>query len=86
MNLVGLAQIFLGFFVERSFAARRAEVIGRTSGRRRVDIHMANGIMYSCCHKLVSFAEIIQHLEPIDKGQIAYTWRGLHPHGHGEHE
>lgn len=47
---------------------------------------MANGIMYGCCHKLVSFAEIIQHLEPIDKSHIAYTRRGLHPHGHGEHE
>ncbi len=58
---MSLAEILLGIGIKRLLAAKRAKIIrlplvfgcaGSSSG---VDIHVANGVMYSGCHKLVSF-------------------------------
>lgn len=86
------SQVFFWILVERFLTTggteviRLAFVVRFASSCGRINIHMANGIMYSRCHKLVSFEEIIRHLEALDKGQIAYRLPGLHSHGHGEHE
>ena len=58
---VGFAEVFLRLLVECLLASERAEVIGlpvifrRASGGGGIDIHVADGIVYSGCHNLVSF-------------------------------
>lgn len=62
--LIGLVEILLGIGVKRLLAAERAEVIslplefGRTGSSRGIDIHVANGVMNGCSHKLGSLVEL----------------------------
>lgn len=65
VNLVWMfglfAKILFRVFIEGFFTSERTEVIdlpivfGRARSGGGIDIHVANGIMHSGCHKLVSF-------------------------------
>ena len=89
---VGFAKILLRFFVKSLFTTERAEVIGLpvvlglASGGGGVNIHAADGIMYSSCHWWSPLLPILRYLLRIEKSQIAYIQSGLHAHCHREHE
>lgn len=59
---VGFSKILLGFLVKGFLATERAEIIrlplvfGYTGSGGGIDIHVANGIVYSGSHKRVSFS------------------------------
>ena len=53
---IRITEIFLRILIEGFLAARRAKVIGVSIVFRgpgscgRIDVHVANGVMYSSCH------------------------------------
>ena len=55
------AKIFFRLLIESLLAAERTEVVGLSlvfglaSGSRRVNIHVADGVMYGSCHLLSPF-------------------------------
>ena len=61
LMIVFFTEILFRVLIERLLASERAEVIRlpvifrRASGGGGIDIHVADGIVYSGCHKLVSF-------------------------------
>jgi hypothetical protein len=65
---VGFAEIFLRILVEGLLATERAEVIslpfvfGCASRCGRVNIHMADGVMYGSCHTLSPFGDQDFHM------------------------
>lgn len=58
---IGFAEILLGIGVKRLLATKRAKIIrlplvfGCAGSGGGIDIHVANGVMHSGCHKEVSF-------------------------------
>lgn len=58
---ISFAEILFGFLVKRLLAAKRAKVVGLpfvfgcAGSGGGVNIHMADGVMHSSCHKQVSF-------------------------------
>ena len=66
--LVLFAEIFLRALIEGRLAAKRAEVIslplvfGCASRCGRVNIHMADGVMYGSCHTLSPFGDQDFHM------------------------
>ena len=75
---VSFAQIFLRLFVKRLLAAKRTEVIGlsivfrRTSCGRGVYVHVADGIVYSSCHRLSPFVRYDYHIYRSHYGELYY--------------
>lgn len=66
---IGLGEILFRLLVEGFLAAERAEVVslpvvlGLACRGCGIDIHVADGVMHSGCHKSVSFSGIIMHLK-----------------------
>ena len=62
---VRFANILLRFLVEGFLTSERTEVIGLAfifglaSGGRGIDVHAANGIVHSCCHRLSPSIDLI---------------------------
>ncbi len=61
----GFANILLRFLIKGFLATERTEVVGLAlilglaSGGRGIDVHAANGIVHSCCHRLSPSIDLI---------------------------
>lgn len=81
---VGFAEIFLRLFIESLLATERTEVkslpvvLGCASGSCGVNIHSADGIMYSSCHLLSPYVDWIILLKDIvNKSHITQSLVGI---------